>query len=160
VVVFTDLNDFVLIDATLSNVVLNTTELVSPEQLSRYVQLGAGDWLDMSRLLLQNDSDYGAGKNLHLPVDGKFDLILAAETLYSEEACSDTAKLMARHLKPETGVGYVATKRYYFGVGGGVDSFLHCAGALDSQLAIDRVQVYDSGSGNIREVLKVQRKGP
>ena len=60
-----------------------------------------------------------------MPQDGKFDLILASETTYTPKAAQDTAYWLCNHLKPNTGVGLIATKRYYFGVGlgGGSDAF-------------------------------------
>ena len=99
-----------------------------------------------------------------LPPNGRFDLMLAAETTYTPEAAKNTAVLMARHLKIETGIGLVATKRYYFGVGGGVDSFRQAADSLKvdagpgklGKLVVDNVKVYDNGKGNIREILQVK----
>jgi hypothetical protein len=57
-------------------------------------------------------------------VSDRFDLILASETTYTTESCLDTAFLMLRHLRVDVGVGLVATKRFYFGVGGGTDAFI------------------------------------
>ena len=178
VVVLTDYNNSVVMDATLSNLVLNCLfarhdhedDMASwipsaVDSLLQNVRVGAGDWMDMSEQLLQiQNRQQDDGRSL-LPSDGKFDLILAAETLYSESAACETAVLLQRHLRPSTGVAYVATKRYYFGVGGGVDSFRKFANEVNmkheettgtTRLTIETVRVHDNGTGNIREVLKVQ----
>jgi len=166
VVIFTDYNRSVVLDATISNLVLNcTTKDGDPssqmeaavDKMLQHVGLGAGDWMDMSSQLLQEQQQKDSPR---LPRDGKFDVILAAETIYSEAAARETALLLQRHLRPITGVAYVATKRYYFGVGGGVDPFRAFATAAADDdtltLQIETVRVHDSGTSNIREVLKVQ----
>jgi hypothetical protein len=78
----------------------------------------------------------------------------------------------------------IATKRYYFGVGGGVDAFRRACGSQNDdkvhvqlqpqqeqdyqddsshhhhhvrrRLHVETAQVYDNGTGNIRELLKVR----
>ena len=161
--VLSDYNDFVVQDATLSNLVLNTAQVTAPEDrarmIRRHVRVGYGDWMDMSRQLRQQQR----ANNGH---DGYFDLILAAETIYSDQTAQETAQLLAQHLRPHTGVALVATKRYYFGVGGGSDALRrhiiqqqqqqHHA---DHHFEIETVREYDNGSGNIRELLRVTHCG-
>jgi hypothetical protein len=175
--VMTDYNRSVVLDATVSNLVLNclSTGMVSEavDTLLQHVRLGAGDWMDMSQklLLLRNNQDTKEQSHHDplLPSDGMFDLILAAETIYAESAARETVLLLQRHLRPVTGVAYVATKRYYFGVGGGVAPFRKFASELNDhnnsnndlettplRLSIETVRVVDNGTSNIREVLKVQ----
>jgi hypothetical protein len=177
--VFTDYNDSVLLDATLSNIVLNcpscccctspldTEFSITDNHVRQHIVLGAGDWLDMSDQLQQlqqhddhnhhcKDNDQCNHATTKLPRDGKFDLILAAETIYSERAARETSILLKRHLKSSTGIAYVATKRYYFGVGGGVDAFRQYGQTND--LDIETVRVHDDGSSNIREILRVKLK--
>jgi hypothetical protein len=115
--------------------------------------MGAGDWLDMSYQLLQ---DKEHNRFTKLPPDSKFDLILAAETMYSERSARETAILLQRHLKESSGIAYVATKRYYFGVGGGVDAFRQHG--EKQGLEIESMRVHDDGSSNIREILRVKLK--
>lgn len=196
VVIFVDYNNSVVLDATISNIVLNCniaplqqqpdtessneldrneTSRCTPEQVNAHVLLGAGDWMDMSKQLQQHDvlemgpSTSRTTGTTKLPVDGTFDLIVAAETMYSEAAARDTALLLYRHLRRDVGVAFVATKRYYFGVNGGVDPFRQFAATLDDcnsgdndddyryRLHIETVRTIDNGSGNIREILRVQR---
>ena len=171
VVTFTDYNEFVLHDVTVPNVILNTTTDESNPQdvtwFSKHVVLGCGDWKNMSEQLTPTaSSNVTLPRNSIpriIPKDGKFDTILAAETTYSLEAARDTAFLLSKHLKRNTGVAYIATKRYYFGVGGGSDCFrdhLKAFRNIDntSVLHVDTLFVYDDGAGNIRELLSVTWK--
>ena len=102
-------------------------------------------------------------------VSDRFDLILASETTYTTESCLDTAFLMLRHLRVDVGVGLVATKRFYFGVGGGTDAFISACESLSSsssgddgdsplaglRLCAKVVRSYDTGNANIRDLLVV-----
>jgi predicted nicotinamide N-methyase len=156
-VLFADFNDFVLKDVTMANIMLNT-EGYSSEKVAESVVLGAGDWLAMSDQLLAKTQTATTGT---LPKNGRFDLILAAETTYTAEAAEETAVLLSKHLALG-GIGLVATKRYYFGCGGGSDALRSAAAACpvsiegrSYSLSIQSVEVFDDGSGNIRELLKV-----
>ena len=171
-VMFTDYNDFVLYGVSLSNIILNIQSLATNANdtdtvVDKHVVMGAGDWTDMSEQLSCGTlhKEYPS-----LPQNGRFDIILAAETTYTSKAAQDTANLMARHLAPESGVGLVACKRYYFGVGGGSDAFREAAASqrtttagedfscatVEYRLSVETLQVYDSGVGNIRELLQVR----
>jgi len=165
-IVFSDFNDFVVKDATVSNIVLNAASVLPEGEVVAsacpYIHVGYGDWLDMSeKLMSQNTAEDYLAHSSSLPKDGQFDLILAAETIYSDSAAKETALLLWRHLRPQTGIGLIATKRYYFGVGGGSDVFLSEAAHLGrdntEQLQVKTVRVFDSGTGNIRELLEVRR---
>jgi predicted nicotinamide N-methyase len=172
IVMLTDYNDFVLEGVTLSNIVLNTRELVNIEKLdsviTERIRLGAGDWMSMSNQL---SSGVLQDEDSSLPQDGRFDVILAAETTYSAESANETAVLLARHLKQGSGTGLVACKRYYFGVGGGSDSFRQAAASqrimpndedsstsvrVEYRLSVETLKVYDNGAGNIRELLQIK----
>ena len=223
-VVFTDYNESVLLDATLSNIVLNTATTTFPaimnttdnttflmnelndtdtsdttvvdriEHVAKHILFGGGDWMDMSQQIQQQNLNHEDGTdrtpsrqnsntigstgssstsshtNIHrLPVDGYFDLILASETIYTTSAAYEMVLLLQRHLRPTTGVAYIATKRYYFGVGGGVDVFRNFCRDTDDihhndhnhqhhPLQVETVKVIDNGTGNIREILRVQSK--
>ena len=96
-------------------------------------------------------------------VNERFDVILASETTYTTESCQDTAYLMLKHLKVEIGVGLVATKRFYFGVGGGADAFSKAATCISEgyessrlRLVVRTIQSYDTGNANIRDLLEVR----
>lgn len=154
-ILFTDFNDFVIHDVTLPNILLNTYG-IPVERVANSVVLGAGDWLEMSSHLRKEQHEFP-----QLPKDGRFDLILAAETTYTAETSEDTAVLLAKHLAID-GVGLVATKRYYFGCGGGSDAFRDASSTqqvsiegISYGLRVETVEVFASGSGNIRELLSV-----
>jgi hypothetical protein len=190
-IVFTDYNDFVVQDVTVSNIVINASAVKAPiADLVPHVVMGAGDWLDLSRqlqlqsssssnnntaeahqqVLSESGSSTPVAEQSQLPANGKFDWILAAETIYSEQAAKETALFIVRHLKHTTGVALIATKRYYFGVGGGSDAFreaVHAAAEQEQQhehgvdpipvqVKVETVRVHDNGTGNIREILSVQ----
>jgi len=163
-VCLTDFNEFVL-DSTMSNIVLNVE--AKDESSDEYVEwmvqhapLGSGDWNELSKLL-SSTTNCDACLPSGLPSDGLFDCIMAAETTYSRAAAIDTARFVIRHLKTGTGVAYIATKRYYFGVGGGSDAFregIQSHAKSEEEFQIETVQVYDNGVGNIRELLRVTRR--
>lgn len=160
-ILFADFNDFVIKDVTMLNVLLNTRDF-KIEEVAKSVAFGVGDWNQMSTAISDNlvkNSIEG------IPSTGRFDLLLAAETTYTLETAKSTANLFARHLSPVNGVGLVATKRYYFGCGGGTEAF--CDAASDQKVMIDNmpykldvnvVEVFDNGAGNIRELLQVVLK--
>merc|ERR1719287_38363 len=78
----------------------------------------------------------------------------------------DTARLLLRHLRPSGGVGLVATKRYYFGVGGGSDAFRAAAarettraagaGAVAHRLTVELAREFDDGRSNVRDLWRVR----
>jgi len=188
VVIFTDFNDFVLHHATIPNAQLNVCGLRGEDGVAmdecrtanalveRSVFAG-GDWMGLSHKLLAGSDNIfpmpAPSKDLLHPnqkkqkyEDKRFDLILASETTYTPESCEDTAFLMLRHLKINDGVGLVATKRFYFGVGGGTDLFQAACETLSSasdyegpysglRLCVKVVQSYDTGNANIRDLLRV-----
>ncbi|KAL3938689.1 MAG: hypothetical protein SGBAC_006444 [Bacillariaceae sp.] len=156
-VMFSDYNEFVLTDVTIPNIALNVQDNLEKTGLQDFLQhvtMGFGDWNVMSEQLLSNSS----GCPPNIPQDGRFDMILAAETTYSPQAASDTAHLLAKHLKVNAGRAFIATKRYYFGVGGGSDCFKEALSLIslpNVKFNVETVKVYDNGAGNIRELLKV-----
>jgi predicted nicotinamide N-methyase len=156
IVVFADFNDFVLRNVTVANVVANTRGF-SASIVANSIALGAGDWFAMSRCLSGNKHGIS-----NLPENGRFDLLLAAETTYTPEAAEATAIMIANHLVPVEGIALVASKRYYFGCGGGTDSFRKAAEAQciiinnkTYRLITTTEEEFDNGSGNIRELLKI-----
>lgn len=64
----------------------------------------------------------------------------------------------AQMLQPPLGVAYIAAKRYYFGVGGGTQSFRQLV-AADGLFEVTSVACVEdpteTGGGNVREVLKL-----
>ena len=174
-VTFSDYNEFVIKDVTIPNVAINVRNACFSGNdgtnktdemnylLENNIAYGSGDWMAMSDLLLGNKGAcVSSAQPMHpaLPIDGLFDCILASETTYSENAANETAELLSRHLKPGTGVAYICTKRYYFGVGGGTKCL--CDSLREKKthkFHIETLDVYDNGVGNIRELLLVKSLG-
>ena len=103
----------------------------------------AGDWRDLSR------SDV-AVEALGEP----FDVVLAAETLYNIESLPAFVAVLRRCLS-RSGVALLATKRYYFGVGGGTQALIDLLGA---DLQMSEVASFQDGRSNVREILRVEWK--
>ena len=54
-------------------------------------------------------------------------VVLGAEVTYAPSACATLAAALASLLGPPPAPALIASKRYYFGVGGGVDAFTRAA---------------------------------
>jgi hypothetical protein len=137
----TDLNLGVLEDVTWPNVLLNCT----PAQQQR-IRCLSGDWMELMSKLERENAE-------------TFDLILSAETLYTENNCVKMLQLLMKYLKRGGGVAILATKRYYFGVGGGTGELhrvaqAHFHGLFDITTATEFVD----GTSNIRDILAVVLK--
>ena len=83
----------------------------------------------------------------------KFDLILSAETAYREDTTRSLVECIARTLSA-TGEAVVATKRYYFGCGGGVAALKNEIGRVD-RLCCEVVWSAEDGRSNVRDILRV-----
>ena len=78
---------------------------------------------------------------------GTFDLILSAETAYREDTTRSLVECIARTLSA-TGEAFVATKRYYFGCGGGVAALEAEVGRVD-RLGCEVVWSAEDGRSNV-----------
>lgn len=137
--VFTDFNKDVLEAVTWPHVLLNL-----PIEKHSRIRCIAGDWIASS-----HSSELLQGRS--------FDLILSAETLYNRDCCNKLFHMIEQHLEP-TGVALLATKRYYFGVGGGTFDMVNLAASPTSTLQLERVTCYEDAQSNIRDVLKLTKK--
>jgi hypothetical protein len=146
--VFSDLNEEVLADTTWGNIALNgglgpglegNSGAATRAAGNCRIQCVAGDWGHLSSWL---GSD-------------RFDLVLSAETLYNEENCISLVQLLVLHLA-RTGVAYFATKRYYFGVGGGTEALGRAVKASGEALVCSVVRRIEDGSSNIRDIVQVR----
>jgi len=149
-VLFTDLNKEVLIQTLWPNILLNC----EIEYINNRVKCIAGDWNDLSLAL---------NHQLYDDLPKKFDVIVSAETLYSIESCHSLFQMITNHLSL-TGKCYIATKRYYFGVGGGsnelfklLDGFNETKMRLseDNLLIYKIVKTIDDGFSTIREIIRL-----
>jgi len=89
---------------------------------------------------------------------GTFDLILSAETAYREDTTHSLVECVAKTLSV-SGEALVATKRYYFGCGGGVAALEAEVGRID-RLCCEVVWSAEDGRSNVRDIVRVfWRKG-
>ncbi len=158
---FSDYNDFVLRQLTCNNILLNSQQPTrnqdvgtDEKDLFNNILLASGDWMDLSYSLQKSTS---MGDQEQTDVNDKFEIILAAETTYTPRAARETAYLVSRHLCPMRGVALIASKRFYFGVGGGTDSLISAINKIP-ELTVTLVREYDSGKANIRDLLQVTYK--
>ena len=112
------------------------------------VRYFAGDWRDLPAVL-------EASKDLP---EGGYTLILGAEVSYSPTTTPTLATALATLLPPAgAGAALIASKRYYFGLGGGTN---HLMAAVESVgLAARVVAVAGCGGAVPRDVVLVQRRG-
>ena len=133
-VVFQDYNAPVLHRLTAPTVACNLARADSP--LSPRLRFVSGDWGALA------DSDI-------LPA-AAFDLVLTADSIYSERSQPHLLRLILRSLAPG-GIALVAAKSFYFGVGGCTAGFRAAAEAAGAQVSC-ALRVTD-GASNVREVL-------
>ena len=161
--VLTDYNAPVVSNVVVSNLILNAAQtLLHPSNrnqsnsltnaqacrvIADMVDCATGDW---KGLIQKPESDDTT------PPQSTFDFILAAETLYTLESTRETALLIHALLSKDNphATAWIATKRYYFGVGGGTQAFQQECRVLGLHTEI--AKVYDNGRQNIREIIQVQ----
>jgi predicted nicotinamide N-methyase len=127
---FQDYNAEVIQNFTIKNYHKNCGNHVS-----HHVMFFAGDWSDVSERF------------------SKYDIILSAETIYNVESQKKVLKILVDHLTVD-GIAYIASKRHYFGVGGGVIDFqnlVKVSGLLNCEV------VWSCETGLLRDILKISR---
>ncbi|OQR84913.1 hypothetical protein ACHHYP_20619 [Achlya hypogyna] len=137
-VLFSDYNSEVIDLATIPN-----AQRVASAHLNR-ATFYSGDWGHMSAAMTAANEDT------------EYDLILTAETLYTEEVTIALLETIKRHLKP-SGVALVAAKTYYFGTGGSVHHLKSLIAATGTMVATTVWNGNDCRS-NIREIVQVTYK--
>lgn len=153
--------------------------------LQNRIRLLSGDWMSLPVSNTKNSNENsGVG-------DACFDVILGSEITYTDKSCHETARLLYKHLRCTTittteesgsnienyccsgdsSIGLIAMKRYYFGCGGGLDTFMGAVQKLNDVSSKRRKQEkdgeetfflkahvlksYDNGRGNIRDLVMV-----
>ena len=84
------------------------------------------------------------------------DLVLSAETLYTAEVSAAMYQVLLQVLSPG-GVALLASKRYYFGCGGGSMDFARLCQQYGA-LSCETVYSVEDGKSNIRDILQVRRR--
>ena len=155
--IFQDLNVEVLREVTLRNLVANAGAAGTA-----HTTLLAGTW---DAAISTASSDRG-GTNGGRAGDvvtadplavlrGGVDLILSSETLYNVAHFPSLLRLLDAVLKPE-GLACFASKRHYFGVGGGATAFT--AAAVAAGWDVRTVASVEDGRSMVRDVLEVRRR--
>lgn len=132
---FQDYNPEVLNYSTIPSVMLNTGSNIGNESKHNTGNEGAvaadengnGDVLDPVENVTEErfkfySGDWNEFVSALEPTD-RYDLILTSETIYSLDSQPKLLSVLKQVSTASTGVVYVAAKTFYFGVGGGVDSF-------------------------------------
>lgn len=135
---FQDYNAEVLRFVTIPNVLLNFDDR---ENIVTKCEFYAGDWASFATLFDDDESR-------------KYDYIFTSETIYNPDNHKKLYEIFKRRLKIN-GVGFVAGKTYYFGVGGGMRQF---EDLVSKDGCFDVKSVWISQDGVNREILKLTRK--
>jgi hypothetical protein len=85
-----------------------------------------------------------------------YDLVLGSETIYSPLTTPLFADVLLGSLEGGIGVGVIAAKQIYFGVGGSVRDFIDVVTKRDGRLQV-RITWEEKGAGVGRSIVKVSR---
>ncbi|XP_035718765.1 histidine protein methyltransferase 1 homolog [Vespa mandarinia] len=138
---FQDYNAEVIRSVTIPNVFLNFKD---KQKTLEKCEFYCGDWASFT-MLLKNDIKNG---------DQKYDFIFTSETIYNPENHRKLYEVFKKKLKPN-GIGLIAAKTYYFGVGGGMRQFETIV--KEDELFNTEV-VWRNSKGLQREILKLSWK--
>ncbi|XP_034950987.1 histidine protein methyltransferase 1 homolog isoform X2 [Chelonus insularis] len=138
---FQDYNSEVIELVTIPNVLLN---LEDRQKIEKNTQFYAGDWERFVELLIKkypNETE-------------KYDVISTCETIYNSYNYQKLYQVFKQQLKKD-GVGYIAGKVHYFGIGGNMKEF-------EKLIKTDNVfnveTVWRSEEGLQREILKLTHR--
>ncbi|TDH72400.1 hypothetical protein CCR75_006911 [Bremia lactucae] len=140
-VVFSDYNKEVLELTTCPNVFKNAQEIYSKAAFY------AGSWSSMSQYM--DHVEHQTEEQM------QFDLILTAETIYTEAVAVELYQTIKKHMRPTRDArALVAAKKYYFGTNGSVQHFVSLVKA-DGVLQAETVWEERNGRSNIREIVQL-----
>ncbi|KAL4093996.1 hypothetical protein PRIC1_011425 [Phytophthora ramorum] len=140
-VVFSDYNKEVLELTTCPNVLRNA------QQLDSKAAFYAGAWTSVTRFM--QDVEQQSEEQM------QFDLILTAETIYTEAVAVELYQTIKRHLRRAPNArALVAAKKYYFGTGGSVQHFVGLVQA-DGVFRAETVWEERDCKSNIREIVQL-----
>ena len=104
-------------------------------------------------LNFENKVKYIEGDWSIFKYDKKFDIIISGDTLYNNQNYEKIYNLLKNNLD-KNGEAYFASKRFYFGVGGGSSEFRQYI--IDrNDFEISQVKQIKDGINNIRVILKI-----
>ncbi|CAK9812970.1 Histidine protein methyltransferase 1 homolog [Anthophora plagiata] len=131
----------VITTVTIPNVLLNFEDR---ENTLKRCEFFCGDWESFTKLRTSSD-----GNELT-----KYDLIFTSETIYNPDNHKKLYEVFKQRLKRD-GIGLIAGKSYYFGVGGGMRQFQNF---IEGDGIFDVNVTWKSREGLQREILKITRK--
>ncbi|CAI5728500.1 unnamed protein product [Peronospora destructor] len=141
-VTFSDYNKEVLELTTCPNVLRNVDK-----QVFKKAEFYAGAWSSMSRYMEEVE------KQTYEQM--QFDLILTAETIYTEAVAMELYQTIKRHLRRAPDArALVAAKKYYFGTNGSMQHFVGLVQA-DGVFRAEKVWEECDGRSNIREIVQL-----
>ena len=97
------------------------------------------------------DGDWG-----EFQYNKKFDIIISGDTLYNNQNYEKIYNLIKNNLNKD-GEAFFASKRFYFGVGGGSSEFRQYISDRN-EFQIEQVKTIKDGINNIRVILKITWK--
>ena len=159
-ITFIDLNQEVIEQVTWPNIQLN---LHSHNITDSYqnIKCYCGDFRHLPYIMKNsNHTSSNNSSNDINPINEEYDLILSSETIYTVNLCYWIIEIIKSCLKFNTGIALIATKRYYFGVGGGTNQFLldiEKASSSLSTLTATVIQSYEDGISNIRDIILIKK---
>jgi len=107
--------------------------------------------LDFEKNVNYVEGDWGA-----FQYNKKFDIIISGDTLYNNANYEKIYNLIKNNLNKD-GEAYFASKRFYFGVGGGSSEFRQYI-TDRNEFQIEQVKTIKDGINNIRVILKITWK--
>lgn len=164
-VLFQDFNKEVLEKITLEYILqLENNYGLNLLQKSAFVD---GDWknlgekIDSVELFFYGNNEDSSKKNFFKnDANGnsvkKFDIIVSADTLYNMENYDSLYQSIVKNLN-NPGICFIASKKYYFGVGGGTSQFIEYVKAK-GEFDIKCVQEINDGISNMRQILEMRHK--
>ncbi|KOC65533.1 Histidine protein methyltransferase 1 like protein [Habropoda laboriosa] len=144
IVHFQDYNVEVISTVTIPNVLLNFEDR---ESILKRCEFFCGDWESFTKLHVSS------GENKLV----EYDLIFTSETIYNPDNHKKLYEVFKQRLKQD-GIGLIAAKSYYFGVGGGIrqfQNFIEEDGIFDVDVTWKSQDIL---LGLQREILKITRK--
>ncbi|CAO3592841.1 unnamed protein product [Absidia cylindrospora] len=111
----------------------------------------------LQQLQQRTEAFVGDWEGLPTQLTKKYDMLITSETIYAEHSLPDLIRVFQKALVKPNGIGYVAAKTVYFGVGGGILPFCELVNkATDEDGDKFKVEkVFESDSTVKREILKV-----
>lgn len=154
--VLQDYNQDVLMYAVAPNLLLNGLK----EEGAKKTKLIAGDW-DLT--LGKSKSSDGNGdlpgfKNVAGPA--VFDFVIGSEIIYSPANYGKITSLVTNALKDENSVAIIASKMYYFGVGGSVDDFQKFCEKNNPELSYEVLKTVAQKNKTKICIFSLKKKGP